>query len=63
MLADLQSIGTYGWFPSQSVTSKIQAVGTYGWFLDFVTTSDGFDPDKLFLLLCVNTMLELDMER
>ena len=61
MDTDLTSISTFGWYQGQAVIEELTPISTFGWFLTFVLGTG--TADTLFLDLCINTMMEITLER
>jgi hypothetical protein len=60
MIADLQAVSTFGWFPSTPVADDLTLISTFGWF--------GFEelitnPDIIQFILSLNRTLELELIR
>ena len=60
MVADLQAVSTFGWFPSIPVADDLTLISTFGWY--------GFDeiianPDIIQFIFTLNRTLELELFR
>jgi len=62
MASDLQSIGTFGWFPDEAVSSPLEAVSTFGWFSGALV-APVIPADILYVNVKVNTVMEIGLER
>ena len=61
-MTDLTSVSTFGWYTETIITNELEPISTFGWFLTQAGLGQG-DPDKLYLLLSVNTLAEIILEK